>query len=162
MLDCVIDRKVRDIIFEAILSPSERYQNIEDNPEYNSVLPFRIILKIFAVNMLIILFNRLILHNFAVFVAKNVLVFISYTFHRKKLIDMFINNINGVINKNVSLFFFPSDIKLAWKAKQKQQELTRNQLFLFLCFFIQKFRIKGNQKHQFLKGDSMKMFWVKC
>ena len=49
LLDCVIDRKVRDIIFEAILSPSERYQN---NPEYNSVLPFRIILKIFAVNML--------------------------------------------------------------------------------------------------------------
>ena len=43
---------MRDIIFEAILSPSERYQNIQDNPEYNSVLPFRIILKIFAVNML--------------------------------------------------------------------------------------------------------------
>ena len=42
LLDCVIDRKVRDIIFEAILSPSERYQNIQDNPEYNSVLPFRI------------------------------------------------------------------------------------------------------------------------
>ena len=52
LLDCVIDRKVRDVIFEAILSPSERYQNIQDNPEYNSVLPFRIILKIFAVNML--------------------------------------------------------------------------------------------------------------
>ena len=49
-LDCVIDRKVRDVIFEAILSPSERYQNIQDNPEYNSVLPFRII---FAVNMLL-------------------------------------------------------------------------------------------------------------
>ena len=52
LLGCVIGRKVRDIIFEAILSPSERYQNIQDNPEYNSVLPFRIILKIFAVNML--------------------------------------------------------------------------------------------------------------
>ena len=52
LLDCVIDRKEWDIIFEAILSPSERYQNIQDNPEYNSVLPFRIILKIFAVNML--------------------------------------------------------------------------------------------------------------
>ena len=48
---------------------------------------------------------------------------------------MFINNINGVINKNLSLFFFPSDIKLAWKAKQKQQELNKNQLFLFLYFF---------------------------
>ena len=53
LLDCVIDRKVSDITFEAILSPSEHYQNIQDNPEYNSVLPFRIILKIFAVNMLI-------------------------------------------------------------------------------------------------------------
>ena len=41
-----------DVIFEAILTPSERYQNIQDNLEYNSVLPFRIILKIFAVNML--------------------------------------------------------------------------------------------------------------
>ena len=41
-----------NVIFEAVLSPSERYQNIQDNPEYNSVLPFRIILKIFAVNML--------------------------------------------------------------------------------------------------------------
>ena len=51
-LDCVIDRKVLDITSEAIRSPSERYQNIQDNPEYNSVLPFRIILKIFAVNIL--------------------------------------------------------------------------------------------------------------
>ena len=51
-LDCVIVQKVRDIIFEAILSPPERYQNIQDNPEYNSILTFRIILKIFAVNVL--------------------------------------------------------------------------------------------------------------
>ena len=53
LIDCVINRKVGRIIFEAILSPSERHHNIQDNPEYNSVLPFRIILKIFAVNMLI-------------------------------------------------------------------------------------------------------------
>ena len=46
---------------------------------------------------------------------------------------MFINNINGVINKNL-VFFFPSDTKLAWKAKQKQRELTKNQLFLFVFF----------------------------
>ena len=58
LLDCVIDRKVRDIIFKAILSPSERYQNIQNNPEYNSVLPFRIILKNFVVNMLKILMIR--------------------------------------------------------------------------------------------------------
>ena len=47
---------------------------------------------------------------------------------------MFINNINGVINKNLSLFIFPSDIKLAWKAKQKQRELTKNQQFFFYFF----------------------------
>ena len=51
---------------------------------------------------------------------------------------MFINNINGVINKNLSLFFFPSDIKLAWKAKQKQRELTKNQLFFISLFFFNK------------------------
>ena len=51
---------------------------------------------------------------------------------------MFINNINGVINKNLSLFFFPSDIKLAWKAKQKQRELTKNQLFFISLFFFSK------------------------
>ena len=51
LIDCVINRKVGDIIFEAILSPSERSQNIQDNPDYNSVLPFRIILKIFTVNI---------------------------------------------------------------------------------------------------------------
>ena len=58
--------------------------------------------------------------------AKNFWVFISCTVLRNKLIDMFINNNNGVIIKNLSLFFFPSDIKLAWKAKQKQWELTKN------------------------------------
>ena len=57
---------------------------------------------------------------------------------------MFINNINGVINKNLSLFFFPSDIKLAWKAKQKQQELTKNQLFFISLFFFLK--IQGKRK----------------
>ena len=35
-------------------SPSERNQNIQNNLEYKSVLPFRIILKVFAVNMLLL------------------------------------------------------------------------------------------------------------
>ena len=35
------------------LALSERNQNIQDNPEYKSILPFKIILKIFAVNMLV-------------------------------------------------------------------------------------------------------------
>ena len=55
---------------------------------------------------------------------------------------MFTNNINGVTNKNISLFFFPSDINIAWKAKQKQRELTKNQLFLFLCSFFLKIQDK--------------------
>ena len=62
----------------------------------------------------------------------------SYALQRNKLIDMFINNINEVINKNLRLFFFPSDIKLAWKAKQKHRELTKNQLFFISLFFFLK------------------------
>ena len=80
------------------------------------------------------MFTGIILHNFV--------VFISYTVHRNKLIDMFINNMNGVINKNLSLFFFPSDIKLEWQTKQKQRELTENQLFLFV-FFLKNQDIKN-------------------
>ena len=45
---------------------------------------------------------------------------------------MLINNINGVINKNLSLLFFPSNIKLAWEAKKKHRELTKNQPLFFL------------------------------
>ena len=48
---------------------------------------------------------------------------------------MFINNINGVINKDISLFFFLSDIKLAWKVKQKQRELTKNRIFFISVYF---------------------------
>ena len=58
LIDCVINWKVGYIIFEAIISPSERNQNIQDNPEYNSVLPFRIIPKIFAVNMLSLILRK--------------------------------------------------------------------------------------------------------
>ena len=45
-------KKYEALFSRLFLGPSERNQNIQDNPEYNSVLPFRIILKIFAVNML--------------------------------------------------------------------------------------------------------------
>ena len=34
--------------------------------------------------------------------------------------------------------FFASDIKLAWKAKEKQRELIKNQLLLISLFFISK------------------------
>ena len=44
-----------------------------------------------------------ILHNFIVFVTKNFWAFVSYTVHRNKLIDMFINTINWVINKSITL-----------------------------------------------------------
>ena len=67
---------------------------------------------------------------------------------------MFINNINGVINKNLSLFFFPSDIKLAWKAKQKQRELTKNQhFFYFFVFFLKIQDIRKSKTPIFEKGS---------
>lgn len=47
-----IDQKAPDIISEVILSLSERCQNTQDKPEYNSMLSFTIIIKIFAVSML--------------------------------------------------------------------------------------------------------------
>ena len=67
---------------------------------------------------------------------------------------MFINNINRVINKNLSLFFFPSDIKLAWKAKQKQRELTKNQhFFYFFVFFLKIQDIRKSKTPIFEKGS---------
>ena len=68
---------------------------------------------------------------------------------------MFINNINRVINKNLSLFFFLSDIKLAWKAKQKHRELTtKNQLFLYyLVFFLKIQDIRKSKTPIFEKGS---------
>ena len=80
--------------------------------------------------------TRIKLHSFVVFEVKNFWVIISYTVHRNKLIDIFIDNINGVINKILSLFFFPCDSKLAWKAKQKQRELTKNHFFYFFVLFL--------------------------
>ena len=74
---------------------------------------------------------------------------------------MFINNINGVINKNLSLFFFPSDIKLAWKAKQKQREFTKNQLFFsFLCFFFLNIQDITKSKAPIFKRGYYKDFLV--
>ena len=106
---------------------------------------------------MIILLTRIILHNFAVFATKKIWIFISYTVHRNKLIDMFFNNINGVINKNFQVFlFFYVRIKLAWKAKQKQRELTKNQFFLFL-FFLKIQDIKKPKTPIFERG-SIKVF----
>ena len=52
LLDYVTDGKVSDIITEAILNQWERYQNIQNSPEYNNVSLFRVIMEIFVVNML--------------------------------------------------------------------------------------------------------------
>ena len=95
--------------------------------------------------------TRIILHNFVVFVVKKFWVFISYTVHRNSIADInningVINNINGVINRNLSFFFFPSDIKLGWKAKQKQRELTKNQLFFISFSFSLKIQNIGKSK----------------
>ena len=64
---------------------------------------------------------------------------------------MFITHINGVINKNLSLFFFPSDVKLAWKAKQKQRELTKNRL-CFIYFFPKNLGYKETKSPIFERG----------
>ena len=69
---------------------------------------------------------------------------------------MVINNINGVIDKDLGLF--PSDIKLAWKAKRKHRELTKNQLFLFLCFFFLKILDIRKPKTPIFKKGSYKKF----
>ena len=80
---------------------------------------------------------------------------------------MFINNINEVINKNLSLFFFSSDIKLAWKAKQKHRELTKNQLFFLSLFFFflkiqdtrkSKTPIFEKRSHKFFLGQVLTIF----
>ena len=46
---------------------------------------------------------------------------------------MFINIINGVINKNLSLFFFPSDIKVDTKPPRIDQ---KSAFFYFFDFFL--------------------------
>ena len=108
--------------------------------------------------------TRIILHNFVVFVVKKFWVFISYTVHRNSIADInningVINNINGVINRNLSFFFFPSDIKLGWKAKQKQRELTKNQLFFISFSFSLKIQNIGKSKTTiFGRGWHKKIF----
>ena len=46
-------KKYEALFSRLFLAPSESNQNIQDNPGYNSVLPLRIILKTFALNMLV-------------------------------------------------------------------------------------------------------------
>ena len=75
---------------------------------------------------------------------------------------MFINNVNGVINKNLSLFFFPSDIKLAWKVKQKQRELTKKSTFFISLFFFLEIQDIRKSKTLIFERGSNKAFWVKC
>ena len=68
------DRKVRDIIFEDILSPSERYQNIQDNPEYNSVLPFRIMKINFCREYVEVLWCQTLVYLYFLHVERNMSV----------------------------------------------------------------------------------------
>ena len=64
---------------------------------------------------------------------------------------MFINKINGKQNKKkLNLFFFPSGINLGWKAKQKQQESTKNQFcFISLLLFLKISGYKGIKNTNF-------------
>ena len=72
---------------------------------------------------------------------------------------MFISNINGVINKNLSLFFFSFDIKLAWKTKQKQGELTKNQLFFYFFDFFLKIQDIRKSKTLIFERRQHKDLW---
>ena len=38
----------------------------------------------------------------------------------------------------------------------------KSKFFYFFVFFYHRFRVWGNLKHQFLKEDCIKMFWVEC
>ena len=60
----VFIEKCETLFSRLFLARPERYQNNQDNTEYNSVLPFRIILKIFAVNMLFVYHLSQSLSNF--------------------------------------------------------------------------------------------------
>ena len=73
------------------------------------------------------------IHNSFVFVTKNFWVFINYTVHENKLTDMCINNINGVINKNLSLFSFPSAISM--EGETKTAKIDQKPTFFIFSFF---------------------------
>ena len=75
---------------------------------------------------------------------------------------MFLNNINGVISKKLSLFCFPSDIELALKGKQKQRELNKNQLLYISLFFFLKIQDARKPKRPIFERGSIKIFSVKC
>ena len=52
---------------------------------------------------------------------------------------------------------FPVNIKLAWKTKQKQQELTKNQLFFIsLVFFLKIQGIRKSETPNFESGQHKK------
>ena len=94
--------------------------------------------------------TRITLHNFVVFVTKNFCVFISYTVYRNKLIDMFINNMNGFINKNLSLFFFRPTLNYHGRRK-------KNSFFISLIFF-ENSGYKETKNTNFLNGIAWKFF----
>ena len=103
--------------------------------------------------------------NSVVFVTKNFWVFISYTVHEHKQIDMCINNINGVINKNLSPFSFPSDIivyhglirallflaLLSMEGETKTATIDQKPTFFIFLFFFSK-----NSEYKEIKNTN---FW---
>ena len=48
------------------------------------------------------------------------------------------------------------------ESETKTVRIDQKSTFFISLFFSKKFKIKGNQKQQFLKGYSIKNFWVKC
>ena len=75
---------------------------------------------------------------------------------------MFINNISGVINKNLSLFFFSVRHYFSMEGEKRQQELTKNLLFFISLFFFLKIQDITKSKAPIFKRGYHKIFWDKC
>ena len=63
---------------------------------------------------------------------------------------MFINNINGVINKNLSFFFFPSETKTA--------RIDQKSIFIYFFVFFLKIQDIKKSKTQIFERGSHKTF----
>ena len=48
------------------------------------------------------------------------------------------------------------------EGETKTARIVQNSTFFIYLFFSKNSGYKKNQKHQFLKGDRIKNFWIKC
>ena len=80
-------------------------------------------------------------------------VFISYNVHRNKQIDTFINNTNGVIIKNLSLFFFfRSALNEQGRRNKNSGVDQKSTLFYFFVFVLKIQDIRNPEPPIFERG----------